>query len=223
MVGAGKLVMTQAPLRLAVIFSLLTFTLLRMGLYVHPAYLQSVGFDHAMVGFMLAGVSLLGAASAIGVEAVRRRIGEAGMVWGLPLVVGISYGLLSTTSIELGVALLGVQAVANGLYSPLSKELLNREIHESRQRATVLSVESMVRRLAFGAFAPAAGFLADREGLIGARMLCVAFALVGAVVLGAALRRRGAANIVGVPMHALDLPRSGPRASEHEAGVRAVS
>lgn len=210
-VRAGSVVFAQPELRLAVIFSLLAFTLLRAGLYLHPAYLSSVGFTHAGVGWVMAGLSLVGAVGAFGVEPVRRRIGEAGLVWGLPMVLGLTYACLTSTVALVGVGLLVLQAWCNGIYSPLSKELLNREIHESRQRATVLSVESMFRRLAFGVFAPVAGWLLDSHGLVGARLLCFGFAIVGALVLGSALRRRGAAGPVGVPTAALDLPRSGPR------------
>ncbi len=208
---ASVMVVRQPELRLAVIFSLLAFTLLRVGLYLHPAYLQSVGFSNAGTGWILAGLSVVGAVGAFAVEPVRRRIGEAGLVWGLPMLLGLTYACLTSAVAAVGVALLVVQAWCNGIYSPLSKELLNREIHESRQRATVLSVESMFRRLAFGVFAPVAGWLVDRSGLVGARLLCFGFAVVGAVVLGTALKRRGAAGAVGVPTAALDLPRSGPR------------
>lgn len=210
-VRAGVVVVRQPELRLAMIFSMLAFTLLRVGLYLHPAYLESVGFHHSAAGWMLALLSVVGAVGAFAIEPIRKRIGEAGLVWGLPFVLGLTYACLTSTVAAIGVALLVVQAWCNGIYSPLSKELLNREIHESRQRATVLSVESMFRRLAFGVFAPVAGWLVDRQGLVGARALCFAFAIVGAVVLGSALRRRGAAGPVGVPMANLDLPRSGPQ------------
>jgi hypothetical protein len=68
---------------------------------------------------------------------------------------------------------------------------MNREIADSGQRATVLSVESMGRRLLFGAFTPLAGYLIDRHGLHAGLFACAAVGMVGAGVLVAfAVRRR---------------------------------
>ena len=80
--------------------------------------------------------------------------------------------------------------MVNGIYSPFSKELLNREIADSGQRATVLSVESMARRLAFGAFAPIAGVLIDGHGLSYALYLCAGMGAVGGVLLLSSSIRR---------------------------------
>jgi hypothetical protein len=83
-------------------------------------------------------------------------------------------------------ALLAVQAVANGLYSPLVKPLLNREITDSARRATILSVESIVRRGAMGVFSPIAGLY----GADSAMLLCGAIGFVGMAVLAAVAVRR---------------------------------
>jgi predicted MFS family arabinose efflux permease len=89
------------------------------------------------------------------------------------------------------VLLLAVQSLVNGLYSPFSKELLNREIADSGQRATVLSVESMARRLGFGAFAPICGVLIDRSGLHAGLYVCAVAGVLGCgVLVFMELRRR---------------------------------
>src|SRR5262249_37905376 len=126
------------------------------------------------------------------IDAVRRRVGEASLVVALPIGLALSYVVLGRWFAVWGVAIMSIQAVANGLYSPLSKELLNREIADSGQRATVLSVESMGRRLAFGAFTPLAGWLIDRHGLGAGMFACAAVGVLGAAVLvaGAVRRRR---------------------------------
>ena len=61
------------------------------------------------------------------------------LVWAMPLALAVSYGVLGRWFAVWGIALLAVQALVNGIYSPFSKELLNREIADSGQRATVLS------------------------------------------------------------------------------------
>ena len=193
--AAARTVLSRAPLRRAVLFSVLTFTLLRMGLYLQPTWLDATGLGVGWIGLLLALISLIGAIGAARIEAVRRRIGERGLVVVLPLALGACYLVLGRSGLPLGLGLLALHAVANGVYSPLSKDLLNRQISDSSQRATVLSVESMARRLGFGAFAPLAGFLIDRHGLAAGLQITGALGLLGAVAMGvlALSARRGAA------------------------------
>jgi predicted MFS family arabinose efflux permease len=181
--AAAKLVVRNRSLAFAVGFSILVFTLLRMGIYLHPAYLDKAGFSTATVGAILAGLSVLGAVGAQRIDAVRRRFGESRLVWLTPLALAASYLAMSGWFVAAGVSLLAVQALANGVFSPFSKELIQREVIDSGQRATVLSVESMGRRLAFGAFAPAAGVLMDRYGISGGFWLCGIAGLVGGLGL----------------------------------------
>jgi predicted MFS family arabinose efflux permease len=149
---------------------------------------------------VLAGLSLVGAVGATQIDQVRRRVGETWLVVALPLAIALAYLALGRWFAVWGVGLMAVQAFANGLFSPFSKELLNREIADSGQRATVLSVESMARRLAFGAFTPVAGWLVDRHGLGAGLYACAAVGLIGAALLvaGALTRRhRGLASFEG--------------------------
>ena len=88
-----------------------------------------------------------------------------------------------------------LQSAAGGASSPLVKDLLQREIPDSRVRATVLSVESLVRRLAFGVFTPILGLLIDRSGGLTAALLLAAGAgLVSTVLLLGARGRPQAAT-----------------------------
>jgi predicted MFS family arabinose efflux permease len=214
MAHAARAVIKRPPLRFAVGFSVLMFTLLRMGIYLYPTYLGGAGLDVAWVGVVLALLSVIGAGAAQRIEAVRRRVGEARLIWGLPLALAASYVVLGRWFAVWGIALLAVQSLVNGLYSPFSKELLNREIADSGQRATVLSVESMARRLAFGVFAPVAGLLIDAHGLPAGFYLCAGGGLVGGALLVASAarrRRRGLGDFAGevtpTPVPAVDEAR----------------
>jgi MFS family permease len=200
MAHAARAVATQPALRFAVGFSVLVFTLLRMGLYLHTPYLNAAGLDTAWVGVVLAALYVVGAGGAQKIDAVRRALGEGRLVWGLPLALAASYAVIGRYFTVWGVLLLAVQSLVNGLYSPFSKELLNREIADSGQRATVLSVESMARRLGFGAFAPICGVLIDAHGLHAGLYLCAGAGVVGCVVLvvmEVRRRRRGLGDFAG--------------------------
>ncbi|HEY2748124.1 MAG TPA: MFS transporter [Polyangia bacterium] len=201
MAHSARAVVTRPPLLFAVGFSVLIFTLLREAQnYLYQPYLNGAGVGTVGVGVILAVLSVIGAVGAQRIEAVRRRLGETGLVWSLPLALAASFMLMGRYVAVWGVALLAVQSLVNGIYSPFSKELLNREIADSGQRATVLSVESMARRLAFGAFAPIAGVLIDAHGLRWALYLCAGAGFVGAALLvasGLRRRRRGLVDFAG--------------------------
>jgi MFS family permease len=197
---AARGVAVLRPLRFAVGFSVLIFVLLRMGLYMHPAYLDAAGLDVAYTGAAMAVLSMVGAFGALKIEKVRRVLGESSLIWGLPLTLAVTYFVLGRWFRFWGIALLSVQSLVNGIYSPLSKELLNREIAHSGQRATVLSVESMARRLAFGAFAPMAGLVIDKRGLHSGFYVCALGGFVGGVgllIYSVWRRRRGLSGFEG--------------------------
>lgn len=181
--SAALVALRRPRLRAAIVFSVITFTLLRMGLYLQPTWLASEGLDVAWIGAVLAALSLVAAVGAEGTEAVKFRLDERALVVLLPAVIGVAYLALPRCGWPIGVLLLGVLALGNGVYSPLSKDLLNREITDSGQRATVLSVESMARRLGFGAFAPLAGVLVDDRGLSSGIQATGLLGLCGAVVV----------------------------------------
>jgi len=96
-------------------------------------------------------------------------------------------GLAATGRGPWMLGLLLVQAVANGVYAPLTKPLLNREISDSGRRATILSVESMARRAALALFAPLVGLYGQADVML----LCGASGLGGVALLALARTRLG--------------------------------
>ncbi|MSP63384.1 MAG: MFS transporter [Myxococcales bacterium] len=189
-IASARLVLSHPPLRFAVIFSTLIFTLVRMGIYLHQPLLTATGFSISDVGMIMAGFSLLAAFGAQRIDSIRRLIGERTLVWTLPAVLAGSYLVLGRFLGGIGIAMLALQWIASGVYSPLSKDLLNREIADSSHRATLLSVESMARRLAFGMFAPLVGWTIDTHDLHAGLYVCAALAAVGTVALASRMVRR---------------------------------
>jgi hypothetical protein len=76
-----------------------------------------------------------------------------------------------------------------GLFSPLMRAMMNRAIPTSRDRATLLSFESMGRRLLFAVASPLFGRAAEASSMHGACtgtawVAAVAYAVLGIVALG---------------------------------------
>ena len=136
MAHSARAVVTRPPLLFAVGFSVLVFTLLA-GAATFTSRISTAPASAPRRRLVLALLSVIGAVGAQRIESVRRRLGETGLVWGLPLAMAIAPVLGRFVAVW-GIALLAVQSLVNGIYSPFSKELLNREIADSGQRATVL-------------------------------------------------------------------------------------
>jgi MFS family permease len=181
MLEAVKDVARSRRLAWLVGYSALVFVLLTASSrYLYQPYLREQHFSLHAIGLIYAGVNLVAAFVALDTTRLRRRFGDDALLWILLGTLGASFVLLSQVAGPWAVALIGVQAFATGLYSPLVKPLLNRAITDSSRRATVLSVESIARRTAMAIFMPLVGL----AGADAALPLCGAVGLGGLVVLG---------------------------------------
>jgi MFS family permease len=165
------------------VYSAVVFMLLKAIVYLYQPYLESHHFDYAEVGFIYAGLYLVATFVAHQANALRHAYGEDVLAWGLLGTLAASFLLLNQVRSEWVVLLLLVHAVAMGLYSPLVKPLLNREIVDSEHRATVLSIESIANRLVMIAavYLPVAIYFDPSDALY----WCGAVGLIGFAALGA--------------------------------------
>lgn len=177
--GALGAVGGNLRLRWLIGYSAVVFVLLRATIYLYQPYLKAQGLGTAAIGVVFAAVYLTASLVALRTPRWRLRLGDDALMWGLLATLALSFVAMSLASGPIVIALLAVQAVASGLYSPLTKPLLNEEIGDSRQRAAVLSTESMARRAAMGVFAPIAGLYGEHSVL----MLCGAIGAVGLLLL----------------------------------------
>jgi MFS family permease len=160
-------------------YSAVVFALLRATIYLYQPFLSGRGFALVEIGLVFAGVHVVASLVAYRTQALRRRLGDDVLVWALLGGLAASFLLLGAAGAVGVVLLLGVQAVATGIYSPLTKVLVNQEIRDSSRRAAILSVESMGRRAAMGVLAPVAGLYGEESVL----ELCGVIGLGGLVVL----------------------------------------
>lgn len=162
-----------------IFYSAVVFALLRATIYLYQPYLDSRGFVFWQTGLVFAGIYMIGTLAAYRADALRRWLGENALVWILLGSLAVSFVLLNEFSGEWALCMLMVQGTTMGLYSPLVKPILNREISDSGRRATVLSIESIARRIAIGGFS----LIAAHYGAHAAIYLGGALGLAGFVLL----------------------------------------
>lgn len=182
-------------------YSAVVFTLLKITTVLYQPYLDTHGFGLTARGLMLAGISLLAALVALRAHQLRRRMGEGAVLWGLLGMLAASFLLLKVLPGSWALSMLAVQAAATGLYAPLVKPIVNRETDDSGRRATVLSIENIMRRAAMLVFLPVAGL----TGADSAIMLCAALGFGGGLLLALGARHapsRGPGRVanVGTPL-----------------------
>jgi len=169
-------------------YSTVVFVLLRATIYIYQPYLAHRGLGVVGIGLVYAAGFVVAAAVASRTHVLRSRFGDDTLLWALLGTLAASFvGLAGAAPGPWLLGLLVVQAIANGIFSPLTKPLLNREIADSSRRAAVLSVESMARRLAMGVFSPLVGLYGESDVM----MLCGAVGIAGFALLAMARFRRG--------------------------------
>ncbi len=182
----------NARLGWMVAYSAVVFVLLRATIYLYQPYLHERGLGLVASGLVFAGVYVVASAVAYRTYRLRRWINDDVLLWTLLAVLAISFiGLAGVGNGPWMLGLLAIQAIANGVYSPLTKPLLNAEIVDTRGRAAVLSIESMARRAAMGIFAPLVGLWGETDVML----MCGAVGMLGLVLLAFARVRVRPASI----------------------------
>lgn len=172
------------------LFGALTFVLFRVSLFTDQPHLE-IHLTGPWVGHLALAAALLAAAKEIGGAAIafysgplQDRVATKILVPGLAvLAVGV-YALMGRGNAALDIALMVILSSAFGLFSPLMRSVMNRLIIDSRDRATLLSFESMGRRLLFALASPLFGRAVEGSSLHATFTGTAWVAAVGYIALG---------------------------------------
>lgn len=125
------------------------FVLLRIGFQLYqPTLLAAGAHDLRLHGGLLSLLNLVAGCSAMAVAAVHQRLGEQGTVVSVLALVALSFAGLSLLGPWAMAPLFCLQQVSFAFLQPLGRTALNQRIPSSN-RASLLSAQSMVARLAF--------------------------------------------------------------------------
>lgn len=157
----------------------------------NQAYLQLIGLAPEQFGLILAAGTIITALFSKYAYRIERRIGEKVSLAISPIAIAAAYLLMSQASFMWAFVFLYLISITMGFSGPVMSDYINRHV-ESKNRATVLSVQSSVREVSFAIFGPLAGYAADLWSLQTAFLMAgVLIAAVATPVLLLTIRAHG--------------------------------
>ena len=161
------------------LFSSSVFVVCNLMFFLHQSYWIEGGIDIKQFGLLMAigmMVNALGSSLAYALESRLRFAHMVAIIAALPL---LSYGLAVVLPVGAGIYALFLGGLAWGMGRPLMEAAVNRRIESSR-RSTVLSVGSVLHRMAFVPLTFVAGPVAEAYGVKAAMMALLALMTITA-------------------------------------------
>ncbi|MCK5474441.1 MAG: MFS transporter [Candidatus Aenigmarchaeota archaeon] len=138
--------------------------------WLFQPFFVSVGLGVTSIGWVFAVMSLIVAAGSLGAHKIEDAIGEKASLILMPAVTVIAFLFLSFENLYWGVIAVILGQFAWGYSTPVMGEYVNRHV-SSKNRATVLSVQSLAMNLAAAVTLPFVGYIVDVYSLSQAFML----------------------------------------------------
>jgi len=156
-------------------------------IFIQP-YALEIGLPVASLGFLIFGLRLVDMTGSSSSDRVVRYFGEWRWLVIAPLLIAAGLLGLGLVRSLLGILIYAVASFTSIVSRPFVEDLLQRQ-SDSRVRATLLSVESLLRTLLLAIFEPLLGLAADARGLPFSFLLMSAGALLILSLLLLAWRR----------------------------------
>lgn len=116
-------------------------------------------------------------------DSVENKIGFKKTFLLMPLIMLISYLGMGLVNSKLAIVFVFIQMFTIGIYPPIVKDYIQKEIVDSKKRATILSMESMLGRGTFSVFAMFLGYVLHTYDVKVAMTITAVFAFVGSILL----------------------------------------
>jgi MFS family permease len=200
--GAFQALGRSRWLLLLMIQGIAMFTLVRiLQVNLFQPVLESKDVPVSWYGSVLAAMTIFEAIAAARPHWLSRRIGPAKSVFLLTVVMALAIGFVVPSGGVVTIVLLCLFAVTAGMSFPIQKKLLNDAIPDSRYRATLLSMESIMDRavcavvaIALGAYLT--GGRLDEFLVLSSVVTVIVMALLAGLLVAVRTTRRRRAQLV---------------------------
>src|SRR5207237_1621903 len=159
--------------------------------FLQQPYLRAIGLPVALFGVVFAATKAVTALTANAAHRVDARLGPRGATAVMAAAPAVVLGAMSLVARPEGAALILTRGMLDGLWQPLLNVYMNRLV-DSRLRATMLSLQSLVARLALAAVVALLGLGTATVGLAPTLAVAAAALAGGALLATAPSRRRSA-------------------------------
>jgi MFS family permease len=165
-----------------VLFFAAVFMANRLGFWTYQPYMKLVGLPLSLFGVAFAAFHLFSAVVSRQAGRMERLFKENLILLAMPVLVVISFVLLSRFLYIWAISFILIQQVTTALHEPVLKTYINRRT-PSEVRATMLSVQHMAGNAAFALFAPFLGSMVDRFRLENALLIFALVVIILSVLL----------------------------------------
>ena len=183
-----KYTISHTKVRAIIIFTMFFYIFFRAGFWFFQPYLKAVDIPVVYFGYIFAIFNLVAAiVSKNSAEIMRRTKGKTLMCLGGLMV--FSFMSLGVTNMAIGFVLILPQQIVRGMYKPVIMKTLNKNI-PSTNRATIISLQSLVQNLAVALTLPAIGKLMDSVNIFKVHLIIGGIMLIGLIPLSIYLNLR---------------------------------
>lgn len=144
--------------------AMLAVTASHVYFYLQQPYLRAIGVPLGVFGLVFAATKLVTAAVASSAHRVDDALGQRGAVTVMAAIPALGLGGMAMVHGPAGVGFILTRGLLDGLWMPLVNVYMNRLV-DSRLRATMLSLQNVLARLALSAALAALGLVTARADL----------------------------------------------------------
>jgi len=194
--GAVRIAVRTPAVRWTIGLAALVVSASHVYFFLQQPYFEAVGVPLVLFGVLFAATKIVTAIVAARAHAIEARLGVRWSAASMIAVPVVGLGAMAATTGPLGALVVLTRGVLDGLWMPLVNVLMNRVV-PSEMRATLLSLQSFVSRLALSLVLALAGIASARVGLAATLALAAcATAIVGGVLLSRAQRLPEASRVI---------------------------
>ncbi len=172
----------NVKLRWLIIFSAIVYALYSAGLWLYQPYFKLSGVDIAYFGIIFASFQIVAALSSKYAHRIENKIGAKISLLVLVPIIFLGYLLTSKIVFLFSFAFIYLFQFVRGFLEPVFSDYVNKLV-TSDIRATVLSVQSLVKRLLYALLIPFIGWIADVYSLLQAFTMAGVITLVSGVLI----------------------------------------